>query len=169
MKKSIFLLFVLGLQFITAQSIKIDAQNSKITFEFVSKKVKGSFSDIKGTIKSTTKDLTNAMISGSVAVNTIETGNFLRDGHLMWKKYFYQKKHPRIYFESSSITKNNETYLAMGMFTIKGISKATEITFKIKNNILYGEAKVNSANFDINIDSDKEDNVVLIHLEFPLL
>jgi len=169
MKKIIYLLFVFGLQILSAQTIKVDAKKSEVSFEFISKKVKGSFSDIKGEILFKDDNLNNATINGSVAVNTIETGNFLRDGHLMWKKYFYQKKYPRIYFKSTSIIKEGGDYIAKGIFTIKGISRVTEIKFKLEQNILYGKTKVNSADFNINIDSDKEDNEVLLNLKLPLL
>ncbi|NAS30601.1 hypothetical protein GTQ40_06435 [Flavobacteriaceae bacterium R38] len=169
MKKIIFLVSCfLSIQGVISQSKGVDLPNAEVTFEFISKKVKGSLSDIKGTIVFDKNNLDGSSLKGSVAVKTLETGNFLRDGHLMWKKYFYQKKYPRIYFESSSITKKGDQYLVKGTFTIKGVSKQTNIEFKLENNILYGKAKVNSADFNINIDSDKEDNVVAVVFKFPL-
>lgn len=169
--KNIAILFVIS--FITkttnAQELKIDYQNAEVNFVFTSKKVKGSFSDVKGTIVLDDKNISTAIIEGSVAVNTIKTGNFIRNRHLMSKKYFYESKYDRMRFKSTEIIKKDASYLIKGMLTIKGISKPVEIDLKREKSYFYGTAKTNSADFDINIDKDKEDNAVEITLKFPIL
>lgn len=142
---------------------------SSISFTFESEDVTGSIGDLKSTSKIDTVNFEQSILQGSVAVNTLKTGNFLRDGHLMWKKYFSEKKHPRISFTSTKITKlNKDTYEITGTLTIKGISKEEQLNTVVKDNNILATATINSADYDITIDKEKANNKVNITLNFLL-
>ena len=59
---------------------KIDATNSTISFLFESKKVKGTIGDIQSSSSIDLDNFENSSLEGSVAITTLKTGNFLRDG-----------------------------------------------------------------------------------------
>ncbi len=75
-------------------------------------------------------DPASASISSSVAVNTISTGNNLRDKHLKGTEYFNAEQYPEISFRSTSVVKTNDSsFTAKGMLTVKDSSKPVDIPF----------------------------------------
>lgn len=80
-----------------AQEPAIDTESSSISFVFLSKDVDGTIGGIESASRIDLQDPTRSVIKGSVAVNTLDTDNFLRDGHLKWEKYFDEDEHPRIF------------------------------------------------------------------------
>jgi len=121
----ILILFVV----FTQNTKQIDTENSIITFTFTDKDVDGSIGDIQFQSTLNWKEPEKSILKGSVAVTTLKTGNFLRDGHLMWEKYFNRSDYPRIYFESKTIEeKSAGSYTITGNLTIKGIKKEVQLT-----------------------------------------
>jgi len=87
--------------------LEFDKKNSKISFDFVSEETNGSISGLDFKISFNPEDTDNAHFKGTALINTLDTDNFLRDGHLMWEKYFHKKKYPKIAFEE----KQTEYYI----------------------------------------------------------
>ncbi|MEN1783787.1 MAG: YceI family protein [Bacteroidota bacterium] len=146
-----------------------NSQKAVVEFKFPSKNVEGTIAGFQSMTTFDWNDLENSEISGTVAVSTIETGNFLRDWHLKRSAYFNSKQFPKIIFRSTSLIKTETGLKVSGNLTIKGITKPWQITFKREGNDLIGAAKLYSSDFDINIKKKREDNLVevVISLTFP--
>ncbi len=148
---------------------KIDATNSTISFLFESKKVKGTIGDIQSSSSIDLDNFENSSLEGSVAITTLKTGNFLRDGHLMWEKYFYRKKYPRLYFKSETITKKaNNEYVVVGELTVKGIRKVETFNVLLKNAQLKVTGTINTADYGVVIEKQKEKNTVTVEMNFEI-
>ena len=70
-------------------------------------------------------------INFEIDVNSINTQNEKRDGHLKSEDFFYTKKHPKMTFKSTSFkkTKGNK-YILKGNITMRGVTKF--ITLNVK-------------------------------------
>ncbi len=65
-------------------------------------------------------------------VDSIETGNKLRDGHLKGNDFLQKNQFPEITFEAHSfIPKTKDTFIAKGLLKIKSISKAHVVEFSL--------------------------------------
>ena len=167
MKNIAFLLFIILCDSIYAQD-KFDIVSAEISFTFVSNKVEGTLS---GFSSSSTLDLDNLETSefiGSVAVESIKTGNFLRDWSLKNGKYFDADEYPKITFESSSIAKTDNGLTLTGQLTIKDISKEITIAFIQLKNQLIGTLTLFSSDYAIQIKKKRTDNKVVIQVVLEL-
>ncbi|MFS4468269.1 YceI family protein [Maribacter sp. 2210JD10-5] len=140
-----------------------------ITFNFVEKDVDGSISGFESTSKIDPDNLENSTIKGSVAVETLDTNNFLRNWSLKGSKYFDADAYPKIFFESTLIKVEGSTILATGRLTIKDISKPITITFTKNGNTLKGTTTLFSSDFGITIlKKGRESNKVTVRFNLKL-
>ncbi len=137
MKNAINLVLFLVLSFsIQAQTTwKVDPSHSKLGFSvshLTISEVDGEFTKFDGTLKSSKEDFSDAQISFSANVSSINTGNTSRDQHLNAEDFFYAEKHPKITFESTSFKKKgNGKYELKGKLTMRGVTK--DVTFEVKH------------------------------------
>jgi len=110
------------------QTWKIDSVHSEIGFKvkhLMVTTVKGKFSKFEGEVKTPSEDLTKAEISFSADVDSINTNNDMRDGHLKSPDFFDAAKFPTLSFKSTSISKKTENdFLVTGDLTMHGVTKA---------------------------------------------
>ena len=86
--------------------------------------VTGSFSKFEGNVETEGDDLATAKINFSVDADSISTNNEQRDGHLKSGDFFDVANHPKMTFESTSMTKvDDESYKLHGNFTMHGVTK----------------------------------------------
>ncbi len=167
MRNLLFLLFtIIPLFCVTAQDTKITT--GKITFEFPSKKVKGTIEGFESTSKIDWENPSNSSFQGSVESASLDTNNGLRNWSLRSSRYFSAKNYPRISFTSNSVQKEGNTWIVQGDLTLKGITKPFRIDFKESNGKLKGKGKLYSSDFDIKIKKQREDNLVLVYFEFGI-
>ncbi|MDQ7948333.1 MAG: YceI family protein [Pedobacter sp.] len=90
---------------------------------------------VTGTLKSITAELTangddftDAEISFSGDINSIDTGNNDRDNHLKSGDFFDAAAHPTMDFKSTNVSKDGDDYLINGDLTIKGTTKPVKLT-----------------------------------------
>lgn len=112
----------------------IDNSHSKVGFtvtHMMISEVEGYFKMYGGEVTSKSEtDFTDATITFTADVNSINTDNEQRDGHLKSPEFFDAAKYPTITFKSISMkpTKNKNEYELKGELTIKGVTKT--ITLK---------------------------------------
>ena len=151
-----------------AQTVKIDESKAKIAFVFVEDDVDGTFGEFIFTGNINLSDIDNAVFSGSVGTETLDTNNWLRNRILRSKKNFNAREFPKLTFKSTSIKGGaNKEFLVRGTLTIKGISKPVTLTFSKTPNGFYAGTMINSSDFDINIYDEKERNRVQIMITLP--
>jgi len=131
---------------------KIDPIHSEVKFKvkhLVVSTVTGQFNNFDATIVSENEDFTDAKLTFEADVNSINTNNEMRDGHLKSADFFDVENHPKMTFVSKSIKKiSGNEYELNGDITIRGITK--EITLKvIYNGSVKGMDGSNIAAFEI--------------------
>ncbi|MFT5925635.1 MAG: polyisoprenoid-binding protein YceI [Rubritalea sp.] len=148
---------------------KINTTDSEIAFTFESEGVTGTIGDIQSQSEIDVTQLEESIIKGSVSVSSLETGNFLRDGHLMWEKYFNRSDYARIYFESTRIKENKDrSYNLEGNLTIKGISKPVTFLVVKKDNTMNITGSIYTSDWNINIEKEKKKNKATITMSLKI-
>ncbi|MGF1678535.1 MAG: YceI family protein [Candidatus Methylacidiphilales bacterium] len=114
------------------QTYEIDPAHSSIDFKIRHlgiSWVRGSFGEFSGTVSLDASQPEKSRIDVTVKAASINTNNDKRDGHLRSEDYFSVEKHPTLTFTATSIKKIAEnTYEAVGNFTMLGVSKPITIT-----------------------------------------
>lgn len=112
----------------------LDRAHSNLTFS-----IRHFFTPVVGKFKAFTVDLnfdpTNLAASNinvEVDVNSVDTENDSRDGHLKTADFFDMATYPKMTFKSSSITKTGQnTFIAKGKLTIRDVTKDIEMPFTL--------------------------------------
>jgi polyisoprenoid-binding protein YceI len=109
----------------------VDSVHSSVKFtvpHLVISEVEGTFNVYSGTIDAEEPDFTGAQIDFTVDVNSISTGNEMRDNHLKSDDFFNVEKYPRMLFKSVSWKKTGDNRYALeGNLTIRNVTK--RVTF----------------------------------------
>ncbi|HVN94462.1 MAG TPA: YceI family protein [Terracidiphilus sp.] len=93
--------------------------------------VKGSFSQLSGSLTEHTVDSTLSSVQASVPVSTVNTGDPQRDGHLKSADFFDAEKFPTLDFKSTNVVRKGDAdYEVTGDLTIRGVTK--QVTFKVE-------------------------------------
>ncbi|MEO6852029.1 MAG: YceI family protein [Mucilaginibacter sp.] len=115
----------------TATKWVIDPMHSEIQFKvkhLVISTVSGFFKSFEGTVESEDEDFEGAKIDFSIDINSIDTNQEQRDGHLKSAEFFDAEKYPKITFSSTSFTKtDDDEYKLTGDLTIKGVTKSVTL------------------------------------------
>lgn len=109
---------------------KIDAAHSDILFKvkhLMITNVTGSFKAFDATLTADKEDFSDAQISFTADVNSLDTRSEQRDGHLKSDDFFNAEKFPELKFTSTSLTKNGDGYVLKGDLTIRDITKPVEL------------------------------------------
>jgi polyisoprenoid-binding protein YceI len=123
----------------------IDTAHSEIAFKIkhlVISTVSGKFNSFEGKLEGDPEDLSNAKIIFSADIDSINTGNEQRDGHLKSADFFDAANHPKLSFTSTSIEpKGDNEYKVTGDLAIRNTTKPVTLNVEfggIQNN-LYGQ------------------------------
>jgi polyisoprenoid-binding protein YceI len=123
----------------------IDPAHSEIGFKIkhlVISTVSGKFTSFEGKLVGDPEDFTQSQISFTADIDSINTGNEQRDGHLKSGDFFDAAKHPKLSFTSTAIVnKNGSDYKVTGDLTIRGTTKPITLNVDfggIQNN-MYGQ------------------------------
>lgn len=135
--------FVLGLfstviisASVFGQSYTLDKYHSRVGFSashFGISNVEGNFKVIDATFVSRKADFTDALITFTADVNSINTDVEYRDNDLKSASYFDAAKYPEITFKSTSFKKvSGKKYKLTGDLTIHGVTKT--VTLDVTSN-----------------------------------
>lgn len=117
-----------------ADNYSIDAAHSLIEFSvrhLVISKTKGTFGDVTGSLVYDEQEIAKSSVEVTINVASISTDNEDRDKHLMSPDFFDAEKYPVITFKSTQIKKAKDGFIAVGDFTIHGVTKQIELPFMI--------------------------------------
>jgi polyisoprenoid-binding protein YceI len=107
----------------------IDTTHSEVQFKvkhLVISTVTGSFKKFSGEVVSESDDFNNAAVTLSIDVDSIDTNQADRDGHLKSDDFFSAAQHATISF-SGVLDKIGNDYKLNGELTIRGVSKAVSL------------------------------------------
>lgn len=151
------------------QQFNLDLSKAKVSFYFHGEKVNGSVAGLKATVNINKDKPELSEINGSVDVNTLETGNKMRDKHLKSKDYFEAEKFPTMSFKSKGVKKENDNFVIVGMLKIKDVEREEKFTLSISNGKLVFKGSMNSADYGIMKKKKREDSQVDITIEIPFI
>jgi polyisoprenoid-binding protein YceI len=158
----------------------LDKAHSKIGFSIghmMVSEIEGSFKNFEIKLNAPNNDFTGAEVEVTAEVNSIDTGNEMRDGHLKRDDFFHTDKNPQLTFKSISLVKTSDKkYVLNGDLTFNGVSK--NVNLDVKGNVvkhpmkptttiagfkITGEVKRADFNFGGNFPSIALDNNVTIN------
>lgn len=117
----------------TATKWTVDKGHSNVKFSvthMVVAETEGYFKIFDGTMEHTKPDFSDAKITFTVDVNSINTDNERRDNHLKSDDFFNAEKFPQMKFESTSFQpQGNNKYKLNGNLTIRDVTKP--VTFDV--------------------------------------
>ncbi|WP_126970250.1 YceI family protein [Gynurincola endophyticus] len=122
----------------------IDPNHSEVTFKvkhLVISTVTGQFKSFNGTVEAASDDFSDAKIEFAIDLDSIDTRNEQRDGHLKSADFFDVANHPQMTFKSTSVEKvSGSDYKLTGDLTIKGTTKSItlDVEFGGLQNDFYG-------------------------------
>ena len=152
---------------LTAKEYKMDPTHSSVVFKvkhMVISTVTGTFNDVKATLNWDEKNPSKSSFTAEIDVNSIDTKEAKRDGHLKADDFFDVAKYSKITFVSEKITKKGNGFIAEGKLTIKGTTKTVKIPFERKGPIVNpfnkkktigfeGEFKLNRKDYGLNFNA----------------
>lgn len=108
----------------------LDLSHSTISFKvkhMMITNVNGSFSDFDVKLESNKDDFSDAKISFTTEVKSINTQNNQRDEHLRSADFFDVEKFPKMTFNSTSFFKKGDDFELIGELTIKETTKTVKL------------------------------------------
>ncbi|WP_409966347.1 hypothetical protein PIECOFPK_00297 [Mycovorax composti] len=160
----------------------IDPMHSEIGFKvkhLVISTVSGKFKTFEGKVEAEKEDFSDAKVTFSADVNSIDTGVEQRDQHLKSADFFDVEQYPKLNFESTAVTKNGDEYELTGNLTLKGITKS--ITLKVElggvGPNMYGQTvagfeatgKINRKEFGLTWDAVTDNGGVVVSDEVKVV
>jgi polyisoprenoid-binding protein YceI len=112
----------------------LDRNHSNVTFS-----IRHFFTPVVGKFTSYTVDMNfdpnnlgGSNVTVEIDINSVNTNNDSRDGHLKTADFFETEKYPKATFKSTSISKAGDNAFVMsGDLTIKNVTKKIEIPFTL--------------------------------------
>lgn len=152
MKKSVLVTFLLLSGVVVfGQTWTLDKAHSKLGFSITHllvSTVDGSFKSVDAKITSSKADFTDATFELTADVNTIDTDNEQRDGHLKGADFFDAAKFPSLTFKSTSIKKVAEKkYKLVGDLTLHGVTKSVTLDLTLGGTGVHPYSKKTIAGF----------------------
>ena len=140
----------------------IDPMHSEIQFKvkhLVISTVSGFFKTFEGAVETENDDFGDANISFSADIESIDTNNAQRDGHLKSAEFFDSAQYPKLAFQSTSFKKVAEdefAYQLVGDLTIKGVTKQVKLQAEFGGSTadFYGNTK---AGFEVTGKINRKD------------
>lgn len=108
----------------------LDPTHSEINFKvkhLMISTVTGSIGKFDLTLESDQEDFSDAKINFTADLNSINSNNEQRDGHLKSPDFFDTEKYPQMSFTSESVTKSSNELIVKGNLTIKDVTKPVEL------------------------------------------
>ena len=135
-----------NLSALTPGTWNVDPSHSGLNFSvkhLMVSKVRGRFRDFSGTITIAADPLQSSVVA-SAKVDSIDTGDDNRDGHLKTGDFFDVASHPTIDFRSTKIEAAGSDYRLFADLTIKGVTRsvAFDLEFDGVNTDPWGNTKV---------------------------
>src|SRR5437899_9519086 len=117
-----------------ADEFRIDPVHSSVRFtvkHMMVSTVPGRFGDFSGAIVYDDKDPSKSSVNVTIKSASISTDNTQRDTHLKSGDFLDVEKFPEITFQSKSVAKKGDSFVAHGTLTIRGVAKEVDLPFTL--------------------------------------
>ncbi len=135
-------LMVFASQAFAGDEYKVDLTHSAVEFSVKHlgiTNVKGNFTDFAGTIMYDEEDPTKSTFDVTINVESINTANEKRDGHLRSPDFFDAANYPTITLKSKSVEKTDDGYVLVGDLTIRDKTHEVRIPFGVNGPVDLGD------------------------------
>jgi len=138
----------------------IDPTHSEVQFKvkhLVISTVTGKFEKFDGAVYASKPDFSDAEAEFSADIDSINTSQPDRDGHLKSPDFFDAANHPKLTFKSTGVKKSGDSeFVLTGDLTIRGVTKSVQL------NVEYGGTTKDpwgntKAGFEINGKINRKD------------
>ena len=131
----------------------VDAAHSRLGFTIKHMGISdfnGNFGKFETKITTSKSDFSDAVVELSADVNTINTGNEMRDGHLKGADFFETEKFPTLTFKSTSFKFiKGKNYKIEGDLTLHGVTKKVTLNAVHYGNVENPQSKKTVAGFKV--------------------
>ncbi|MBY0476228.1 MAG: YceI family protein [Chitinophagaceae bacterium] len=126
---------------------KIDASHSDIIFKvkhLMITTVTGQFKTFDATLSADAHDFSDAAVTFTADINSVDTRSEQRDTHLKSDDFFAADKFPELKFVSTSVAKKEDGLVVKGDLTIRDITKPIELKADFNGVVVdpWGQTKV---------------------------
>ncbi len=125
-----------------ATTWKIDPTHSEVEFKIkhlVITTVSGRFKSFDSTVTTQAEDdFSDADVRFEIDVDSIDTNQDQRDGHLKSADFFDVENHPKITFQSTSIRKDGDDLELVGDLTLRGNTKPVTLKAEFGGTVVDG-------------------------------
>ena len=160
----------------------IDASHSSAEFavrHMVISTTRGGFKQMSGKIQIDTANPSNSSVEATIDVNTIETRDERRDGHLKSADFFEVERFPTIDFKSKSVQPiGGNRYRVVGDLTIRDVTREVplDVTFEGQardpwcgtRSGFEAETRINREDFGLTYNSVLETGGVLVGTDIKI-
>jgi polyisoprenoid-binding protein YceI len=153
---TIIVAMIFAAQIASAATYQVDPVHSQVEFtvdHLVVFKVKGSFNEYQGEIETDSASKTLSWAKAEIKVNSIDTREPKRDGHLLSADFFDAENHPLMTFVSKHVEGSGDDITVVGNLTIRGTTKEVALkgSFRGENTDPWGNVRAGfSASTTIN-------------------
>ena len=124
----------------------LDPMHSEIQFKvkhLMITTVTGYFKSFDANATTEGDDFSTASISFNADINSIDTNNEQRDGHLKSGDFFDAASHPKMTFENGKLTGSGDEFTLKGDLTIRGTTKPVKLNVEFGGIAVdgYGQTK----------------------------
>ena len=112
---------------------QIDAVHSEVSFSvrhMMVSKVRGHFTDFEGTIV-TAEVPSDSSVTATIKLDSIDTRNQQRDGHIRSADFFDVDKHPTMTYRSTSLVAKGEDWTLQGELSLHGVTKSVPLNLEL--------------------------------------
>ena len=125
----------------------LDPTHSEVEFKIkhmMISTVTGNFKKLDATVETEGEDFTTAKVKFTVDVDSIDTKNEQRDGHLKSADFFDAEHYPKITFRSLRITGSEDAFHLEGDLTIRGTTHPVDFEASFEGAVAdpYGNQRV---------------------------
>ena len=171
---------VAALPALAADTYNFDKAHTRIGFtaqHLVISSVEGRFKDFDGVIV-VDPDITKSSVKITIKTASVDTDNESRDNDLRNSEFLDVAKYPEMTFVSDKIEKRGDGYVAIGTFTLKGVSKKIELPFTFAGPITdpwgmqrvaaKASTKINRQDYGVKYNQAMKDGSALVGNEVTL-
>lgn len=144
------------------------SENHEIKFSSATGDPEGIFKTITGDIQFDDKDLGSSKCDLTIDVNSINTGNGMKNKHAKGKKWFDADNYPNIEFKSAKFSKTETGFAVTGMMKMHGVEKEMTLPFTLSNNVFKSTFSVNRIDFKIGESMKKVSDEIKLEVSIPV-
>lgn len=111
----------------------IDASHSDVSFSvrhMMVSKVKGNFARFSGELV-TADNVLDSSVSADIELDSIDTRNEQRDGHIRTADFFDVENFPTMTYRSTGIREDGGAYIVNGELTLRGVTKSVPLRLEL--------------------------------------